>query len=372
MARYWVGGTGNSNDTAHWSASSGGAGGAALPTAADDVIFDGSSGSGTATINAAFACRSLASSGTSVATLVHNASITISVGDASGGSFDLSGFTTYTKGSASSSAVSFVSTAAGNTIKLGGKVLGTTTINGAGGSWTLQDAYTANSLTLTNGMLSVGSANVSLASFLTAAGVKTLNMGSGTWSLTGTGTVWNVSATTFTLNAQTSTIAITDTSAATKTFASVSKTYNVISFTGTAAGVLSITGAPTIATLNASGAAKTVRFTAGNAYTIANFNGVVGTAGNLVTLDTTAAGTFATLVKQGGGNVVTDYLAVKDIHATGGAWYAGTHSTDTSGNTGWRFKAPPKTSLLVAGVWTYEPVQQKTGGSFAEKPVTVL
>lgn len=43
--RYWVGGTGtwNTTDTTHWSATSGGAGGASVPTSADDVYFNASS-----------------------------------------------------------------------------------------------------------------------------------------------------------------------------------------------------------------------------------------------------------------------------------------------------------------------------------------
>lgn len=38
--RYWIGGTGNWNDTANWSYSSGGGGGVAVPTSSDDVYFD--------------------------------------------------------------------------------------------------------------------------------------------------------------------------------------------------------------------------------------------------------------------------------------------------------------------------------------------
>src|SRR3989304_375864 len=41
--RYWIGGTGNWNDTAHWSETSGGAGGAVIPTSSDDVFFDANS-----------------------------------------------------------------------------------------------------------------------------------------------------------------------------------------------------------------------------------------------------------------------------------------------------------------------------------------
>jgi gliding motility-associated-like protein len=38
--RYWVGGTGSWNEAAHWSAASGGPGGALVPTVNDDVFFD--------------------------------------------------------------------------------------------------------------------------------------------------------------------------------------------------------------------------------------------------------------------------------------------------------------------------------------------
>jgi hypothetical protein len=44
--RFWIGDSGNWNDTAHWSTSSGGAGGASVPTASDDVVFDSNSFSG--------------------------------------------------------------------------------------------------------------------------------------------------------------------------------------------------------------------------------------------------------------------------------------------------------------------------------------
>lgn len=50
--RYWVGGTGtwDTSDTSHWSTSSGGASGASVPTSADAVFIDGSSGASTFTI----------------------------------------------------------------------------------------------------------------------------------------------------------------------------------------------------------------------------------------------------------------------------------------------------------------------------------
>ena len=48
--RFWVGGAGWWGDTAHWSTTSGGAGGASVPTSTNDVYFDSASGSGTVTL----------------------------------------------------------------------------------------------------------------------------------------------------------------------------------------------------------------------------------------------------------------------------------------------------------------------------------
>ncbi|MEI7594577.1 MAG: T9SS type A sorting domain-containing protein [Bacteroidota bacterium] len=62
---YWVGGSGNwSNYTTHWSNSSGGAPNAStVPTSADDVHFDASSGGGTATIDATAYCNNFIGTG---------------------------------------------------------------------------------------------------------------------------------------------------------------------------------------------------------------------------------------------------------------------------------------------------------------------
>ena len=75
--RYWVGGTGtwDSTSTANWSATTGGAAGASAPVAADDVIFDANSGSGTATTDATAVCRNITIN-TSTLTLKFGANFT--------------------------------------------------------------------------------------------------------------------------------------------------------------------------------------------------------------------------------------------------------------------------------------------------------
>lgn len=59
--RYWVGGSGtwDASATTNWAASSGGAGGASVPTASDAVLFDAASGGGTCTISATVPCLTL-------------------------------------------------------------------------------------------------------------------------------------------------------------------------------------------------------------------------------------------------------------------------------------------------------------------------
>lgn len=62
--RYWIGGAGDWNDAVHWSTTSGGTGGACIPTVYDDVYFDANSGftavSKTVTVNNGNAyCRNL-------------------------------------------------------------------------------------------------------------------------------------------------------------------------------------------------------------------------------------------------------------------------------------------------------------------------
>lgn len=57
-SRYWVGGSGtwDTTNTANWSATSGGAGGASAPTSADAVYFNASSGAGTCTLGSDVVC----------------------------------------------------------------------------------------------------------------------------------------------------------------------------------------------------------------------------------------------------------------------------------------------------------------------------
>lgn len=78
---FWVGGTGNWPNSAHWSLSSGGAGGAPAPVSVDTVTLDGSSGGGTVTMTGTVTVASI-TKGAFTGTLNTNAQ-TLNVGTVS-------------------------------------------------------------------------------------------------------------------------------------------------------------------------------------------------------------------------------------------------------------------------------------------------
>src|SRR3990167_8289053 len=76
-SRFWVGGTGNTSDTAHWSATTGGAGGETVPVAGDTVTFDSNSGTAaTVTVDVALSAASITINKSDL-TLLHNAGTTL-------------------------------------------------------------------------------------------------------------------------------------------------------------------------------------------------------------------------------------------------------------------------------------------------------
>ena len=143
--RYWVGGTDTWDATAgtKWATTSGGAGGAAVPTAADDVFIDANSGVGTLTVTATTGvavCRSLDCTGASLGTLALNGS-DISIGDASGGALTMSASLNVTGVTNSHFIFKATSTNGGTgwPITSAGTPMPFLTFQGAGGMWTLQD-----------------------------------------------------------------------------------------------------------------------------------------------------------------------------------------------------------------------------------------
>lgn len=214
----------------------------------------------------------------------------------------------------------------------------------------LLDSLTLNSarnITVTTGTFDANGYDVSTGLFASSnSNTRTITMGSGTWTLSGTGTVWNLATTTnLTFNKNTANIVLSNTTTTARTFAGGGRTYNNLTIGGdTGTSTLTITGTNTFDTLAST---KTVAHTIvfpNVTTTVSNWT-ISGTSGNVVTLSRTgASGTF-TLAKSGGGVISgVDYLSISNSTASPtNTWYAGANSTDGGGNTNWIFTAAPVT-----------------------------
>jgi len=209
-------------------------------------------------------------------------------------------------------------------------------INGSGTA-SLGNALVANgNLTVASGTLATANNTISAATFAVSGG--TVTAGSSVISLTGTGTVFNYSSGAYT--AGTSTIKLTDTSSSAKTFAGGGQTYGNIWITGTGTGDYIISGDNHFVDFkDDNSVAHNLKFTAGSTTTVASWT-ISGTSGNVITLKSTSDGNSWYLVDSDGGINNSDYLSIKDSHASGGTWNAGENCTDVSGNDGWTFFTP--------------------------------
>jgi hypothetical protein len=189
--RYWVGGTGSWNGTAgtKWATTSGGAGGAAEPTTADDVFFDANSGTGTVTVaTTPGSARSVDFTGFA-GTFAGAVALTVA------GSWTYS--TTMTR--TYTGTVTFTSTVAGNTVTSNGKNFGGSLVfSGAGGAWALRDGWTqpaANFVQVTAGALTTGAFTFSWGAFTSNnANVRTVDITGATINLIGAiASSWNFS-----------------------------------------------------------------------------------------------------------------------------------------------------------------------------------
>jgi fibronectin-binding autotransporter adhesin len=282
--RYWVGGTGtwNTTSTTNWSASSGGASGASVPTVADSVFFDQAS-TYTVTMTGALACLDITVSAGTV-TFAQGTSPTLNVR----GSMTLIAGTVWS----ATGNITFSSTATGRTVTTNGTTLNcaTLTFDGAGGAWTLGSALSIgnNFFDLRQGTLdtsSTGNYSLTCLRFNCNVGVtRTLNLNASTFTITSVGTAIDFQfATASTLNAGTSTIVLTGQGATISTI-SGGVTFNNVNFTSTVAATRAITGGSsnTFNNLSVTGPASAgvVPFTFDSRQTINGTLSTTGTAGN--------------------------------------------------------------------------------------------
>ena len=249
---YWVGGSGNwdATSTTNWAATSGGSGGAGVPTFVDNVIFDASSNVGTG----AFA---VTVTGTASAPAVCNDFSTGGVGGALDGVMTLTmgataqldcygsmtlPATNFTISPTTNAILRFAATTTGKTITTNGVNFSSLIIvfDGVGGEWTLGSAYTSSQgVRILAGSFNTGNYNATFSQLSTQSTVaRSINLGSSTVTLSAT-TATSVDPTNLTLTAGTSTVIC---SAASPSFDGESFTYYNVSFTSAAAGTVTITG----------------------------------------------------------------------------------------------------------------------------------
>jgi hypothetical protein len=310
-SRYWVNNGGLwSDNTNHWSDSSGGSPGASKPTSSDSVYFDANSFTGagqTVTINETANCLDMDWTGA-----LYSPTLTDTVQ-----TFNIYGSHTFISNMTNSITgyIYFYSASTGKTITLAGKSLKYCYFQGTGG-WTLQDNFTVTTLlSLAKGTLNTNGLTINCPGFTTSS-THHLILGGSVVNCSGNVT-FNSSTT---LDAGTSTIKLTGDTA---TFVGGGLTYNNIEFTGTP---ITITGSNTFNELKIK-AGNTAIMTAGTTQTVTSLD-VDG-----ATLQSSSAGS-AYMISKTSGTVELYNASIKDCTATGGAVFSATNCTDVSGNTG--------------------------------------
>ena len=377
---YWnLAGAANWSDTG-WATSSGGSPAVNnFPLAQDTAVFDNTgSVTGTITIEKFWNIGTFdASNRTSAMTLTTSTAAPVVYGDWKFGT-----------GVTSSSATGVIvfakngtQTITSNGVQFGCPV----TVNHPSGTVQLADAISLNAartLTLTTGTFDAVSYNVTTGLFAGPnTGSPTLKMGSGTWTLSGTGTVWNTSSASPVIVAGTSTIVLSDTSTAARTFAA-GQYYNKLTIGGTTGiSTLTIIGASTFGELaSTKTVAHTILFASATIYNIGKWS-VTGTVGNVVTVGPQTAATTYTISIAGPANSGIDYLSVSycAVSTTSpGEFYVGANSTNTAGNTGaiiFTATPAPRTLYWVGGTGNWSSTTKWStssgGGSGAAIPTSL-
>jgi len=349
-SRYWVGGNGDWWSASHWSAISGGAGGATVPGNADTAYADFNSGS--ATITTASRGYDFAVGGINFTgfrgTFAHNYGLIVFT------SLIFSPTMTFLQTPIYPPTISIIGETA-TTILSCGIVL--PSIVSYYGHTFLQDdltckslvawgLFTTNSYSLTTEQLYLQSPNI--------------DFGSSLVTLTGVGTVLKTSLQgdyaseeyydyNSSIVAGSYTIKVTDTSSAEKIIdlrqynAYGSPVYNQIinklwfstgNSTNNITILKSLTSAYTVQIdeLKDDGAgAHSINFSAGEIYKVGTWN-VNGNTGNLITI--TSTGTWY-LQHTSATTTNADYLNIKNSNASVGTWNALSNCVDGGGNSGW-------------------------------------
>ena len=363
--RYWRGGTGtwDTTTTTNWSTSSGGAGGASVPTASDSVFFD-QAGTYTVTMTGALTCLNITVSAGTV-TFADGTTPTLAVS----GSMSVIAGTVWT----STAVITFNATTTGKTISTNGvAIAGNIILDGVGGGWTLGSNFATSggaTFTVTNGSFSTSASNYSLTvlSFnSTNSNTRTVSFNGSTVSISST--LDFTTSTNLTFNAGTSQINMT---ASGMTFNGGGQTFYNVSSTNTAGGQsLPITGANTFNNLSfASMTNKRVSTLVLSANqtingTLTNPAGTTAGSSRLFIYSSTI-GTAYTITAAAVSLVDVDF---RDITGAGAASpFTGTRLGNAGGNSGITFGAGVNKYFVgtTSASWSASQWATSSGGSVA-------
>lgn len=331
--RYWIGGSGDWSDNAHWSTASGGAGGACVPTPYDNVFFDANSGftpaSRTVTVNVSNAyCSNLDwSAATNSPIWNKNASLAV---EAWGSSIVLNPAATFT--------VAPLTLISNNNAVISGSVMGNFDIrlSKVGGSLSFANNY-SNILTdilVNNGTLNLANRTMSIASINneSLANTMAIDISNATLSLD---TVWryNGAAAAHTLTATGSTIN-------TEIFNAEGMSYNNVNVSEPI---------NTAAVLNNATIGK-LTFTHLSGASLAGING--------------ANNTFRTVEYKGGGAVYGTGNVMDTLIFFPGSTYTFTNGTNTTINNAWYGSGTPcRPTEILSSSTTANATVTRTNGS---------
>jgi hypothetical protein len=355
--RYWIGGTGNWNDPSHWSTTSGGTGGACLPSSNDSVFFDANSFTGTnqsvtiTTVNVQFKNMDWTGATGSPEFIATSASLD------DFGSLTLIPAMTLTGGS-----FTFRATSAGQTITSGGQDFSEMNFDGAGGIWTLSDSLNGGVMKLYNGKLISASHAIDCAGIEFVGSLPSIDLGTSDviietldWIVSNIPGAVNCDSATFTLNGTFM-----------QEFVGGNHTYKKVDFNGSAdctisdnnifhevsgpSGDLTIYGDNTFDTLSLRNPGHTFTLQYNHTQTINNSFTAIASGGNQLTMNSSMSGQTSFISMPAGDTVCLNNIIMQDQHAIGGgAFYAGINSSDMGGNnSGWTFNS---CNPVISDVW---------------------
>lgn len=368
VTRYWVGDSGNWSDTAHWSTTSGGATGASVPLAQDAAVLDANSFSGaskTVTVDMP-SLPGIDYSAANKATCLFSLSLAVNIyGQLLGTSLvqmswtnsqtiTLLGRGSYSIGPlwSSGSIPNLTFNAPGGTYTLAGNIAGAV----AFGAW-------FGAVTLTAGTLDLNGFNFNMRTFAStgtaARAFKATGGGSITLNAASANSVWNVTGSGYTFTISAIPITLRQASSGTLTFTGGGCSYGLLTYNvAGSVGALSILDTGNsfsdIAFSDATNA-RTLTLLSGSTTTLTSTRALAnlfGTATKLMTVNASTPGSAATIALPNGVAGGSDFTSVKDITATTNAWWAGSDSTNVSGNTNVIFQTIITAAITMAGTST--------------------